>query len=100
MGVHENGLIAQWNQRNPSSSVRLGDALMKVNGIVADSEHSLLVLEELKKTGTFEFVLQRTNRPLPPSPMDESASKPLITEFQQLMQDYWLSHIPLINSMD
>mmetsp|Transcript_70031 Transcript_70031/g.193721 ORF Transcript_70031/g.193721 Transcript_70031/m.193721 type:complete len:136 (-) Transcript_70031:125-532(-) len=52
-GVND-GLVAQWNEQNPTKQVKVGDTIVKVNGI------SQGISEQLAKADVLEIVFMRT----------------------------------------
>ena len=51
------GVLSEWNARNPSSSVALGDCIVELNGFTAP----WAIMEEMGKATTLEMVVRRAH---------------------------------------
>jgi len=55
--VNEEGVLSEWNGRNPSANVALGDSIVELNGLTAP----WAIMEEMSKAMTLKMVVRRAH---------------------------------------
>jgi len=88
--IREHGIIAEWNEQNPSNAIRPGDRLLSVNGVGGRGRRNYwALLGELKKSGPIMLTVSSRNGEQLDPQLENLA-------VETLLSDHWVIGLPRV----